>query len=347
MVDGNVGEFTMPDLSGGDLSEHDVVGKLSGILNPKRVRQKAAETPDPEAEPAEEESETPDEEHESEEGEEGESEEGAAEEGAETEDDEEPDTKPAADLHKVKVDGKEIEVTLDDLKKSYSFEKHLTQKSQKVAEKEKYLDGEYHATQAERARYNEMLGQLEAALDSLAPDVPDWDKLLKENPIEYTVKRAELEQHRERLANVQAERQQVSKLQQEHAARVTAQQIVEESAKLTAAIPEWADEKVAQEGAQKLVEYAAEKYGYTTEDLAEVTDHRLFVILDKARRWDAREKAKPLIQKRAAEVVKTAKPGPAALGDRKASGVQRLQKRAERTGDVEDIANLILAKKLI
>lgn len=345
MVDGNEGEFTQPDLSGGELTEHDVVGKLSGILNPVRAPKKAAETPDPETDSAEEESDVSEEGEEPEETE-GETEEGAAEEEAETEEDEEPEAE-SDPLYEVKVDGKPVKVTLEELKKSYSFDKHLTQKSQKVAEKEKYLDGEYQATQAERARYNEMLGQLEAALDSLAPVEPDWDKLLQENPIEYTVKRAELERHQTRLAGVQAERQQVTRLQQEHAARVKAQQVAEESVKLSAAIPEWSDPKVAQEGAQKLVEYAAEKYGYTTEDLADVTDHRLFVILDKARRWDAREKAKPLIQKRVAEVVKTAKPGPAALGNRKVTGIARLQKRAERTGDVEDVANLILARKLI
>lgn len=341
------GEFTMPDLSGGDLTEHDVVGKLSGILNPKRAPKETAEEPGPDEEPAEEELEEQEGEEESPEGDEGESEEGAAEEEEDPEGDEEPDAKPAGDLHKVKSDGKEYEVTLDELKKSFSFEKHLTQKSQKLAEKEKYLDSEYHATAAKQVRYDNMLGQLQAALESLAPEVPDWDKLLKENPIEYTVKRAEHDQWRERMAGVQAERQHVAQLQQEYAARVRATQISEQSQKLRELIPEWADEKVAQEGAQKLVDYASETWGYSTQDLADVTDARLFAILDKARRWDAREKAKPAIQKRVKEVVKTAKPGPAALGGRKATNAARLQKRAERTGDLEDVANLLLAKRLV
>ena len=340
------GEFTMPDLSGGDLTEHDVVGQLSGILNPKRAPKASAEEPGTDEEPAEEELEERGEGEEPEERDEGESEEGAAEEEEDSEDEEEPET-PATDLHEVKVDGKVEKVTLEDLKKSFSFEKHLTQKSQKIAEKEKYLDGEYQATTAERARYGNMLGQLQAALESLAPEVPDWDKLLRENPIEYTVKRAEHDQWRERMAGVQAERQHVAQLQQEYAARVRAAQIGEQSQKLRELIPEWADEKVAQEGAQKLVDYASETWGYSTQDLADVTDARLFAILDKARRWDAREKAKPAIQKRVKEVVKTAKPGPAALGTRKSTNAARLQKRAERTGDLEDVANLLLAKRLV
>lgn len=345
MAEGEI--FTEPsDVS---RTEGEAAKDLIGILGlggddednaaPETETESDAETP------AEDESEEAEDE-ESEEAEE-ESEESAEEQEDEEESDEEPKATAATDLHEVKVDGKVVKVTLDEMKSSFSFQKHLTQKSQKLAEKEKYLDGEYQAVSGERAKYADLIGQLEAALSSMSPEAPDWDKLRQENPLEFSIKWAEHEQQRERLAGLKAEREHVTRLQQEHLSRERAKTVKAEQDKLRASVPGWNDDKVLKQELGATIEYAKSAYGYSDEDLLDVTDSRAIVILDKARRYDELKKAKPKAIARAAEVVKTSKPGSATLVSKTSSSVKRLQQRATRTGDVEDVASLILARGLL
>jgi len=64
----------------------------------------------------------------------------------------------------VKVDGKEVEVTLDELQKGYSRTQDYTRKTQQIAEIRKQVEAETEAVRAERAQYAQMLGALQAQL---------------------------------------------------------------------------------------------------------------------------------------------------------------------------------------
>ena len=63
----------------------------------------------------------------------------------------------------VKVDGKDVEVTLDELRSGYSRQADYTRKSQVLAEQRQKADEELAATQQERQRY---ISQLEQFTDS-------------------------------------------------------------------------------------------------------------------------------------------------------------------------------------
>ena len=56
----------------------------------------------------------------------------------------------------VKVDGKEVEVTLDELQKGYSRTQDYTRKTQQIAEIRKQVEVETEAVRAERAEYAQM-----------------------------------------------------------------------------------------------------------------------------------------------------------------------------------------------
>ena len=87
-------------------------------------------------------------------------------------------------LHKLKIDGKEIEVDDEELKRGYNLATYNTQRSQKLAEQEKALKAHEAALSAERARYAEMLPQLEQHIESqLDPYAGvDWERLRQEDP---------------------------------------------------------------------------------------------------------------------------------------------------------------------
>ena len=61
---------------------------------------------------------------------------------------------------KVKLDGEETEVTLDELRKGYSRYSDYTRKTQALAEERKSFQGEAEAIRMERAQYAELLPAL-------------------------------------------------------------------------------------------------------------------------------------------------------------------------------------------
>jgi hypothetical protein len=71
----------------------------------------------------------------------------------EDDEDEEDDGDEQPQLHTVKVDGEEVEVTLDDLKRSYSAVGYAQKRMQQAAEARKEAEGLYQTLQLERQQF--------------------------------------------------------------------------------------------------------------------------------------------------------------------------------------------------
>jgi hypothetical protein len=67
----------------------------------------------------------------------------------------------------VKVDGKEVEVTLDELQKGYSRTQDYTRKTQQIAEVRKQTEVELQAVRAEREQYAQLLSALESQVQQV------------------------------------------------------------------------------------------------------------------------------------------------------------------------------------
>ena len=91
----------------------------------------------------------------------------------------------------IKVDGKDVEVTLDELQAGYSRQADYTRKSQVLAEQRKKADEELAATQQERQHYLSQLEQFNTQADAKIKEFSstDWTKLKEEDPAEYMLKR--------------------------------------------------------------------------------------------------------------------------------------------------------------
>ena len=89
----------------------------------------------------------------------------------------------------VKVDGKEVEVTLDELQKGYSRTQDYTRKTQQIAEVRKQTEAELQAVRAEREQYAQLLSALEAQVQQATQPNIDWDRLYQEDPIEWVRQR--------------------------------------------------------------------------------------------------------------------------------------------------------------
>jgi hypothetical protein len=255
-----------------------------------------------------------------------------------SEEEEEPQEEEQQQTFTVKVDGKEVSVTLDELQKGYSRTQDYTRKTQQIAEVRKQVEAETQAVRAEREQYAQLLGALQAQLQSSEPQV-DLDRLYHEDPIEWVRQKEVMRERQEKLGAIQAEQQRLSQLAQYEQQRAMEAQLASQQEALLAALPEWKDPKKAK-AEKALVIESAKAAGFTDEDLKSVYDHRLVLLLRKAAMYDQmvskRQGIKPVVN----NGPRPAKPGAAGRVSTTTEAT-RAKQRLAKTGRVDDAASAI------
>lgn len=238
----------------------------------------------------------------------------------------------------VKVDGKEVAVTLEELQKGYSRTQDYTRKTQQIAEVRKQVEQETQAVRAEREQYAQLLGALQAQLQSSEPQF-DLDRLYHEDPIEWVRQKEVLRERQEKAYAIQAEQQRLSQLSQQEQQRAMEAHLEEQKDALLAALPEWRDPKKAK-AEKALVLESAKSVGFSEDDLKSVYDHRLVLLLRKAAMYDQmvskRQDIKPVVN----NGPRTAKPGAAGRVST-TTETTRAKQRLAKTGRVDDAASAI------
>jgi len=250
----------------------------------------------------------------------------------ETEEGEQPQT------FTVKVDGKEVSVTLDELQKGYSRTQDYTRKTQQIAEVRKQAEQETQAVRAEREQYAQLLGALQTQLQSSEPQV-DLERLYHEDPIEWVRQKEVMRERQEKLGAIQSEQQRLSQVSQYEQQRAMEAQLASQQEALLAALPDWKDPKKAK-AEKALVIESAKAAGFTDEDLKSVYDHRLVLLLRKAALFDQmvskRQGIKPVVN----NGPRPAKPGAAGRVSTTTEGT-RAKQRLAKTGRIDDAASAI------
>ena len=238
----------------------------------------------------------------------------------------------------VKVDGKEVSVTLDELQKGYSRTQDYTRKTQQIAEVRKQAEAETYAVRAEREQYAQLLGALQAQLQSSEPQI-DLDRLYHEDPIEWVRQKEVMRERQEKLGAIQSEQQRLAQVSQYEQQRAMEAQLASQQEALLAALPDWKDPKKAK-AEKALVIESAKAAGFTDEDLKSVYDHRLVLLLRKAAMYDQmvskRQGIKPVVN----NGPRTAKPGAAGRVSTTTESV-RAKQRLAKTGRIDDAASAI------
>jgi hypothetical protein len=254
---------------------------------------------------------------------------------------------PKAPKVKVKVDGIEQEVDLDEAAKGYSRTADYTRKTQALAEERKRFETEELApTREERRVYAERLAVVEDLIQALLPSQePDWAALRQSaDPETFQKMWTEWDANRRRYEGIRAERQRVQEAEERDANTHRAKTLQAEHEKLVAAIPEFGDEAKGAALRNDLVAYAkSDRYKFTDDDLAGVTDHRVLVLLNKARLYDEAQLRKPKIEAKVDRALDTMKPSPTKPKP-KPSDIEQARARLKSSGRVEDAAALINLK---
>lgn len=239
----------------------------------------------------------------------------------------------------VKVDGKEVEVTLDELQKGYSRTQDYTRKTQQIAEVRKQAEAELQSVRAEREQYAQLLGALQAQVQQAAQPQIDWDRLYQEDPIEWVRQREVMRENQEKAAAIQSEQQRLTQLSQQEQEQQHQQLLQQEAQALIEAIPEWKDSKKAQAEKAMLVQFG-QKIGFTPDELKNVVDHRAVVTLRKAALYDQMMSKRGQIKPVTNNGPKPAKPGAAGRVSSNTEAM-RAQQRLAKTGRVDDAADAI------
>ncbi|CAB4214061.1 hypothetical protein UFOVP1466_20 [uncultured Caudovirales phage] len=255
-----------------------------------------------------------------------------------SEEEEEQEEQEQPQTFTVKVDGKEVSVTLDELQKGYSRTQDYTRKTQQIAEVRKQAEQETQAVRAEREQYAQLLGALQAQLQSSEPQV-DLERLYHEDPIEWVRQKEVMRERQEKLGAIQSEQQRLSQVAQYEQQRAMEAQLASQQEALLAALPEWKDSKKAK-AEKALVIESAKAAGFTDEDLKSVYDHRLVLLLRKAALFDQmvskRQGIKPVVN----NGPRTAKPGAAGRVSTTTEST-RAKQRLAKTGRIDDAASAI------
>jgi hypothetical protein len=159
----------------------------------------------------------------------------------------------------------------------------------------------------------------------------DWQALIDADPtqaqklhITYQQEKAKAEQLQREFQQAQAQRGQAQQ-------QMRAQVLQEAEAQLAKALPKWnADTK------SKVMQNTL-SYGYTPEDLANITDARLVVALHDAMQWRALQAKQKTVMQKVADAPRVVKPN--APQPRKTN--QAAAERLRKTGRIEDLASLL------
>lgn len=247
---------------------------------------------------------------------------------------------------KVKVQGEEVEVDLNELTQGYSRTQDYTRKTQQLAAEAKARAAEFAEVQRERAAYAQLLPALEAQLKQAAPRAPD-PNLRQLDPGEYAAQLTEWQVHQQKLQAVQAEQSRVMQEAETHRRRYQAQSLQAETEKILRFIPEWEDGEVAGRDKAAIRQYAKDALGLSDEDLdAAGASAAAVTALRKAMLYDALvakgQAAKP-VAKPAPKGV--AQPNPStstsAPAQRRVSDLTRAKQTLAKTGKVADAAAAI------
>ena len=243
-------------------------------------------------------------------------------------------------LYTVKVNGEEVEVTIDELQNSYSRQKDYTRKTQELAQQRKTVEEQQSEVAKNEAIYKELLPKMEAALNEGLGEEPDWNALYQADPIGYVRERDLWNEKQQKLQAVQAEQQ---RLQEE--AQAKQQEQIQNymqygDKQLLKIVPEWKDQSIAQKEKLAIREHAINDLGFTAEEINQVYDYRLLLGLRNSYLQTKTQKAvKKKPTQKASARNRVGKPG-SVTRKNNSTPLKRSKQRLAKTGKVHDAAKV-------
>ena len=243
----------------------------------------------------------------------------------------------------IKVDGKEYEVGIDELKSGYQRQADYTRKSQALAEQRKEtenIQSERMQLEQERQMYANGLQMLQEQQTAKLQDFDsvDWETLKQEDPYAYMIKKDEYRDIQEKADNAAQQRVLIQQEQQVAASQVRGQFVQQEYARLVAALPEWNDKDST---IKKDIQEYATSVGFRPEEINQLADHRSVLVIKKAMEFDKLTKKVAPKKKAVKKVPKVQKAGRGTSKEETADeDFKKKRARLRKSGKQDDAASL-------
>tara|TARA_R110001606_G_scaffold206754_1_gene354480 strand:+ start:1221 stop:2213 length:993 start_codon:yes stop_codon:yes gene_type:complete len=237
----------------------------------------------------------------------------------------------------VKIDGKDVAVSLDELQKGYSRTEDYTRKTQALAQERKTAQAELEQVRTERSQYAQLLGALQEQLQQPQQSV-DMERLRDEDPIEWVRQREMQRESNEKLLAIQSEQQRISQAEQGVKQQQMQAFLQSQKDQLLAVVPQLSDPKFAQVEKSRWIE-AGKSIGFSEQELNGINDHRVLLALKSIADYNGMVAKRKQVTSDKPK-AKTVKPG---TGTRKhqSSSVKSAQQRLARSGNAKDAASLL------
>ena len=303
--------------------------KISGLLNPKEEKQKTESKAEPSETPVKQEA--PESQPESE---------GTKEQVTEnTETTEETTTElEEPELHRVKVSGQELEVTLDELKAGYSRDSDYRQKTHSLGLEKRDLETQKTSL---RQSYDTRLSELNDLIATADATVrqqqgsEDLQKLYDEDPTAAARLDYQLRQQNRQLEEVRSKAKEAQQSQYN--------EFLSTQRELAATkIPEFADPNKA-DTFKLNMRNSLRNYGFNDSEIGQLADHRFLMVAKDAMSYQSLKDRKPIVQKKVANAPKVVKAGIAKSGT--SSGREAIRQKIgklKKTGHLNDASSAIL-----
>jgi hypothetical protein len=244
------------------------------------------------------------------------------------------------------VDGEDV--TLEEAQRGYLRQADYTQKTQALAEARNELG---QVAEGIKAHENTVAEHLHLALSVLEPQLAelantDWDNLASNDPYEYAEKRALMDQAQIRYGKLKEAGTALVAQRQQQAQEAFVAKRNAESEALRMALPDMADPKKARDLAHSIKEYALTSVGLSEQEAGNMVDHRLIVVLNKARQFDELQNAgltvaEKKIKKGPQKVISGGKPQSKSKQAAKKAAAKHESLRS--TGSTDDLVDILLS----
>jgi len=187
-------------------------------------------------------------------------------------------------LYTVKVDGKEEQVSLDDLKRGYSGQQYVQHGMKEVAEARKQAEGVYNSLVQERQQIAQFVENVRAGGFTPPPKEPDKNTF-DSDPIGYMNAKIEYDESKEAYELQLGRLQQVASRQTEADQAAMRAYLQGELRSLQAIEPDFADADKAGKVKDAMIKTGIDVYGYAPEEIQQIVDHRAIRVLRDAMRY--------------------------------------------------------------
>jgi hypothetical protein len=236
----------------------------------------------------------------------------------------------------VKLDGKTQTISAEEAANGYQRYADYTRKTEQLAAERKTIEEQAAAVQEERQTYATMLVALRDQLQQAQPEEPDWAEVYRTDVLGYARRRDEWRDKQDKIAAAKFELDRLHGEERKEQTVKLQQLQIQKRAEMFEMVPEWKDPKVWEPDRQKIIKYAQEVCGYSSEEIANAYDPRAIVYMNKARLWDELQANRPK-----PATVKRPQVAPAgAARDPSSNRLNAAQQRLAKSGRIEDAAKV-------